>query len=116
MKKLVFLTPLIFILQSCYFDNEEDIYGPVSCDVSAVTFSNQVAPIINSSCATTGCHVSGGSGPGNFTVFSELIAKVNNGSFENRVLIQKTMPPNSPLPDCDLQILQAWIDNGAPND
>ena len=115
MKKLFFLSVLIFILHSCYYDKEEEIYGPVTCDVTDVTYSSHVAPIINSSCATTGCHVSGGSGPGNFTVFNELIAKVNNGSFENRVLIQQTMPPNSELSECDLQTLEIWINNGAPN-
>lgn len=74
-----------------------------------------VLPIINASCATTGCHVSGGNAPGDFTVFNELKSKVDNGSFEDRVLIQKNMPPNAQLSDCDLEILQAWLDSGALN-
>lgn len=115
MKKLIFLIIILFTLQSCYNDNEEDLYGPVLCDTADITYSEDVAPIINSSCATSGCHVAGGTGPGNFTVFSELLAKVNNGSFENRVLVQKTMPPGTALINCELDILQTWIDNGAPN-
>lgn len=113
-KSMVFLL-FILTLNSCYNDNEEEIYGPVTCDVSSLTYSTDVLPIINASCATTGCHVSGGNAPGNFANFNELKAKVTNGSFENRVLIQQNMPPNAELSECDLQILQAWLDNGALN-
>lgn len=113
-KKIVFILSIVFFY-SCYNDNEEELYGPVSCDVSAITYTNDVLPIINTSCATAGCHVSGGTGSGDFTNYTELKAKVDNGSFENRVLIQKNMPPSTPLTDCELQILQAWVDNGALN-
>lgn len=113
-KKIVFIF-LIVTCFSCYFDNEEELYGPVSCDVSNVTYSNDVVAIINSSCATTGCHVAGGSGPGDFTNYNELKAKVDNNTFQTRVLIDKTMPPSAPLSDCELSILQTWVDNGALN-
>jgi hypothetical protein len=116
MKKILLLFILTILLQSCYNDSEEAIYGVVDCDVTNVTYSTDVAPIINSSCATTGCHVSGGSGPGNFNDFNELSAKIADGSFQNRVLVQMTMPPSVPLQDCELDLIQAWIDNGALND
>ena len=115
MKKSTVFILFILTLYSCYNDNEEELYGPVSCDVSAITYTNDVLPIINTSCATAGCHVSGGTGPGDFTNYNELKVKVDNGTFQTRVLIDKTMPPNSPLSDCELQILQAWVDTGAPN-
>lgn len=116
MKKIFFLIVIALTLQSCYNDSEEAVYGVVDCDVTDVTFTTDVSPIINSSCATTGCHVSGGSGPGNFNDFNDLSSKIADGSFQNRVLVQMTMPPSVPLQDCELDILQAWIDNGAPND
>lgn len=115
MKKIFFLILISVSLQSCYNDSEEAIYGDVTCDVTDVTYTDDVAPIINSSCATTGCHVAGGSGPGNFNDFSDLAGKVSNGSFENRVLVQQTMPPDAPLQACELEILQAWLDSGANN-
>ena len=116
MKKTLVLILFGLSLYSCYNDNEEELYGPVSCDVSAVSYTNDVLPIINASCATSGCHVSGGTGPGDFSNYNDLKGKVDNGSFENRVLVQKNMPPSTPLSDCELAILQAWLDNGAPND
>lgn len=111
-KTLVFLISII-TFHSCYNDKVEDLYGPVTCDLSDITYTNDVAIIINSSCATTGCHVSGGTGTGNFTNFSELKSKVDNGTFATRVLNDKTMPPSTPLTECELLILQNWIDNGA---
>ncbi len=113
--RILFKILVLTLVSSCYNDNEEDLYGPINCDVSEVTYSVNVQPIINSSCATTGCHTSGGTAPGNFNNYNELKSKVDNGTFENRVLIQKTMPPNSPLSDCELETLQAWIDGGALN-
>lgn len=115
MRNSWFILLLIIVLQSCYYDKEEELYGPVLCDIIDVSYATDVEPIINSSCATSGCHVAGGSGPGNFTNFNELEAKVANGSFENRVINQRTMPPGTQLQDCELQILQVWIDNGALN-
>ena len=48
-------------LQSCYYDNEEELYpnGSAPCDTSNVTFSNSVMPVINQYCIS--CH--GGSFP-----------------------------------------------------
>lgn len=115
MKNKIYFILLSLILTSCYNDNEQDIYGEVTCDTTDVTFSNSIQPIIDSSCATTGCHVSGGTGSGDFTSFNGIQSKINNGSFENRVLVQKDMPPGTPLSDCDLELIQAWLDAGALN-
>lgn len=115
MKKISLLLLLSLSFTACYFDNEEELYGPVTCDVSSVTYATDIVPIINTSCATSGCHVAGGSGPGDFTTYTGLKAKVNNGSFENRVLVQKNMPPSGPLSDCTEAKLQKWIDDGALN-
>lgn len=115
MKRTLVYVITVLILQSCYFDNEEDLYGPVTCDLSNITYSSDVSIIINSSCATTGCHVPGGTGTGDFTNYTGLKAKVDNGTFETRVLNEKTMPPSTPLSQCELEILQNWLDNGALN-
>lgn len=115
MKKFISILIIATTLQSCYNDSEEYLYGPVTCDTTEISFSTDVTPIINSSCATTNCHVSGGSGPGDFTQFGDLKAKVDDSSFVNRVIEQRTMPPGTPLTDCEIQILQAWLDAGATN-
>lgn len=85
------------------------------CDNSDITFSGRIQPLISLNCASSpACHGSG-SGQGDFTTYAGVKAKVDNGTFENRVLIQKTMPPAGALSDCDLTALRGWLDAGAPN-
>jgi len=100
---------------ACYFDNELDLYGDVICNTEAVTYAEDIQPIIVARCATSGCHTAGGTGNGNFDTYSGLFQKVQNNSFENRVLIQRNMPPNGFLNDCEIETLQQWLNEGAPN-
>ncbi len=132
MKKIsVFFAIVIlsnFVLQtSCTKEKvnlEKDVVEiiPVSeCD-SLIALQNgryacQVKPIIIANCATSGCHVQGGSGPDDFNNYFAVKEKVDNGSFQSRVLDGPNwMPYDGPLPQDQLDVLQAWVDNGAPND
>ncbi len=116
---LALLLGISFIASSCYYDKEdvlyENYYAQNQCDTVNVSFSNDIMPIIQGNCATTGCHVQGGSGPGIFVNYNGMMEKVNNGSFEKRVLIEKNMPPSAPLSDCQQAIIRAWLKAGAPN-
>lgn len=102
------------IVSSCYKDNEEYLYGAVNCDTTAVSFSTDIFPIIQSSCSTVGCHVAGGSGSGTFENYDQVKAKVDDGKFKNRVIVLKDMPP-SPLTDCQILHITKWLNDGAPN-
>ena len=84
------------------------------CDSLNVTYTLTVKPIMDASCTTSGCH-SAGSGNGDYTTYAGLKAKVDNGSFKQRVLEDKNMPPGGPLSAETLEKLQCWLDAGAPN-
>jgi hypothetical protein len=103
----------------CYYDNEEELYqfyyDSNPCDTSAITFSGTVFPIIQGNCTTTGCHVAGGTGPGLMENYAQVKALVDNGKFEDRVLVRRDMPPSAPLTPCQIQHLTLWIDAGAPD-
>ncbi|NNC94999.1 MAG: hypothetical protein HKN92_05505 [Chitinophagales bacterium] len=103
--------------QGCYYDNVEDLFPGGVCDTTAVSFSADVQPIIDLKCATPGCHVAGGSPGIIMTNYAGIKAKVDDGSFENRALVQKNMPPSGSqdLTNCELDILTAWINAGAPD-
>lgn len=105
----------ITLLTACYYDKEELLYADDTCDSVGVSFSADIMPIINNSCATVGCHVQGGSGTGLLENYNQVLAKVNDGSFERRVTVQLDMPPSSPLSDCQLAHISQWISDGAPN-
>lgn len=106
-------TATITFLSSCYYDVESELYPNQNCEIPAtLVYATDVAPIIANSCGTAGCHVTGGTGIGNFETYEGVKAKVDDGSFENRTFVQKNMPP-TPLNTCDLELLQAWVAAGA---
>jgi len=86
--------------------------GKTKCDSLNTKFTAVIMPIIQANCATPNCHVSGFSF-GDFTTYDGVKAKVDNGSFNNRVIIQKNMPPSVPLPDSLLQKIDCWVQKGA---
>lgn len=110
---------LVAGLGGCYYDNEEELYPGRFCEVGVATdagyYAATVEPILQSRCAIPGCHVPGGTGPGDFNQYTEVKAKVDAGSFQQQVLQSRAMPPSGPLPSCELLKLQAWLDAGAPN-
>jgi hypothetical protein len=114
----MFLFGSMLMLSSCYYDNEEELYEYYNqqnvCDTTAVSFANDIMPMIQGNCVT-GCHVAGGSGNGIFENYAEVKAKVDNGSMNNRVVVARDMPPSGALTSCQILQMQAWILNGAPN-
>lgn len=88
-----------------------------TCDSSSVTYTNFVANVMSSNCTFSGCHNSGSSF--DLTTYASLKLKIDDGTFNNRVLVQKDMPPaysSGPvsLDACTLGKLKKWINNGAP--
>lgn len=104
-----------FFLVGCYFDKEDELYGNAECDLTAVSFSSHISPIVANSCAVSGCHVQGGSSGLILENYTQLKAKVDDGSFENRVLISQDMPPGTPLTECQIELIRTWLQAGAPN-
>jgi len=130
MKNFLYLVVLILgtsmLVLSCSRDKLEE--SEVECD-DTVTYSNIIKPIIDESCAYSGCHDGGaGIGPGDYTKFSGIVRDLNNGSFESRTINQKDspsigMPPdNSVYPESlkddltqeELDMIMCWLDNGYP--
>lgn len=86
------------------------------CDTTNVSFSGRIAPLLSTNCATSiGCH-SSGSANGSLTNYSEVRIFINNGLLVKRVITDRDMPVAAPLPDCEIEALIKWIDNGANDD
>ncbi|MDN5201378.1 hypothetical protein QQ008_08395 [Fulvivirgaceae bacterium BMA10] len=86
-----------------------------ACDENNFTFSGAVNAIIEKNCGNTvSCHGSGSTN-GDYTSYAGIKSKVDNGSFEQRVLTIGNMPPALPLQDCEMTILRKWLDDGALN-
>src|SRR5665647_457431 len=126
MKQLIINACLIFImgfgLTGCY----KDIILPEAAvdpdaPAQAVSFKNDVSPMVNTKCALSGCHVSGAHKPYMLTGIS--YEQIVNGGFVNTIVpkesiiykmingeMQQYIPSAS-----DRQKIYDWIRNGAPN-
>ena len=87
----------------------------------AVSFKNDVAPLVNTNCALSGCHVSGGHKP--YMTLDVSYQQIVNGGFVNTILpkesilyqmingeMQQYIPSAS-----DRQKIYDWIRTGATN-
>lgn len=111
------VTFFLFITTGCEYNNEEELYPSIECDTLNVSYAEDIEPIIENDCATSGCHVAGGTGNGRFDNYQRVKAKVDNGSMRKRVVENKDMPPpdEEPLTSCQIDKIDAWLDAGAPN-
>jgi len=115
MAKSLLLLLFAPLLESCYYDSEQKLYHIASVDCTKISakFSTDVMPIISSTCATPSCHNSTGVGGVVLQTYDQIKAKVDR--INQRVLVDKTMPPNGALTPSELNIIQCWINSGAPN-
>jgi hypothetical protein len=105
---------------SCYYDNTEELYPqPVECDTINVTYSQTIAPIMNTNC--NDCH-SGAAPPANVITdnYTDLKTIADDGRLWGSINHESgysPMPKDRPkMNDCDLKKINIWLDNGALND
>ncbi len=118
-KRIAPVTVLIFLLQSCYYDNVEDLYpNPPECDTTNVSYANDVWPVINGNC--TSCH-SGGAPQGNVSLedYDDIVVSADNGSLLCTIKHENGCSPmpkgGGKLGDCDIAKIEKWVNNGTPN-
>lgn len=124
MKRItILLIMLLGIVTGCYYDNEEKLYPELStgCDLSNVTFSGSVKPILQAACLS--CHsnaqaASSGSGI-KLENYADVKIQVQNGKLMGTIKhlsgFQAMPLGGEKLTDCEISKLQKWIDNGTLN-
>lgn len=80
---------------------------------AAVSYAAFVQPLFQSRCS--GCHAAGRSAAGAWTFNGHASILSTASSLRQVVLISKTMPRGGTLSVTELSSLQAWFDNGLPN-
>ena len=109
---------LFIAVQSCYYDVEEDFTEMTDCDTSSVTYSSTIVDIVSNRCYK--CHAAA-LNLGNVTLegYQKIKIYIDNGRLIgaiNRLPGFSPMPQNEAmLPDCDINKIETWINNGAPN-
>lgn len=118
--KMVICVLSVFLMASCYYDNEEYLYPGLpggQCDTTSVTYSGFVAPLLASNCNS--CHNE--STPNGNVILNNYIGLknvVNSGIFRKAINHEPGAPKmpqdGNKLPSCELSKIDAWINQGAP--
>ena len=118
---------LVLLVASCsreddIIKDETPVNKDTACDPSVVYFVNDIQPILNSSCAYSGCHdvVSHKDGVilssyDKVISTGEVKAGDPNGSELYEVIAKGEMPPSGALPTDQRQKIYDWIKQGAKN-
>jgi hypothetical protein len=76
---------------------------------SGTSFSTDIAPIIETNCAITGCH--NGTQFPDFRVFNNIRENAPN---IKTMTISRAMPENGTLTQAQINTISCWVDDGAP--
>ena len=126
MKKLFpwLLVGGLLALASCLADKAklpEPTPGPAVCDTVGLTYTVDIKPILDRSCATPGCHdAASAASPADNPLYDYATARAS--SLAGRVVcsIERTgncspMPRRqAPLPACEVAKIRAWVAAGCP--
>jgi cytochrome c553 len=133
MKRLFFFIPLILsttlilTTQSCYYDNEEELYPTnttttTTCDTTNAKFATFVKPLMDTKCASAGCHNAGAASAGaNLSSHTGIKNYITSqkaaflGSIKHSNAYSSMPKGASKLPDCDIKKLEVWINAGMQN-
>ena len=123
MKKLIVATVIVSamaLFAGCYYDKAEQVYPQQAvCDTTAVKYSQDIVAILSANCYS--CHSGTASAGGGFKLDSHgnLVVFVNNGKLLKAITHSagaSAMPKNMPkMPECNINKITAWINDGAPN-
>ncbi|MCU0384102.1 MAG: hypothetical protein MUF68_08545 [Cyclobacteriaceae bacterium] len=107
------ITCVWLLTQAC----THDIVVP---DSPQISFSEQILPIIASNCGRSGCH--DGGEEFSLRTFEEIRGNVTPGDARKSKLYKaitrlnvEPMPPDGPLTDQQINLIYAWVMQGAKN-
>jgi hypothetical protein len=91
-------------------DANKCFFGVYMTVTSGVSYSSSISPIIQTKCATASCH--NGSVVPDLRTFS--IIKANATKIKN-LTASRAMPPGNPLTPSEIELIDCWVSDGAPN-
>jgi len=117
-RNIGFLLGMIFILIACGGGDEDPMTE--TCDTADMTYTDDIASILNTSCAISGCHVEGGQSPELFSYVkvkehvdgdNKIIGAINH---EDGFVPMPYPVGSDKIDDCDIDKIEAWIADDAP--
>lgn len=128
MRKFIFFLPLLVTTVFVAACTSDVLPEPTElpCDDVMATYVTDIQPIVETSCAYSGCHL--GTAPGIYTSYEGLLPQLEAGSFRERVITMQAdenlgMPPNYAPTDRpqdltaeELKLIECWLDAGFPRE
>src|SRR5580765_2641990 len=111
MKRIVFILTIGIVMYACSKSSGGgEVITTPTC-TGTQSFTNDVNPIIQASCAISGCHAAGSfNGPGALTTYSQIF---NARSLIRTAIANGSMPKTGTLTTAQRNTIICWIDNGA---
>ncbi len=86
--------------------------------LDTITYVNQIKPILDKSCAYSGCHVVGYVW-GDYSSYDAMEKHLETGTFEKKVISTTSMPPSiapsgkpKSLSEDELLLIKCWAEQG----
>lgn len=119
MRKIICLLGMSLMF-ACESENLEDLREPRDCDTFDVAYQKDIKAILTDNCTGAGCH-NGPNGVGalDLSTYADTKTIADNGQLVGRIkgTTGNLMPPpgSNILTDCEIELISAWVSNGAPN-
>jgi uncharacterized membrane protein len=116
--KVLFVLIVFSTFSGCYYDVEEELYTTSECQTADMSYQNDILPIIQENCYV--CHAANVNF-GNITLegHQNLTVQANNGFLVGAIRHNEGFSPmpqnNSQLLECEIEKIESWINDGAPN-
>lgn len=125
----VFVAVGLLIVVMGYGCNSDQLDEPKpaeDCINYDATYDGEIKTIVDLNCAHSGCHISGGDAPGDFTTYNGMSSYMNDGGIRESVIVLRNDPENGMPPNWDtndgprdlteeeFKIMQCWINAGYP--
>jgi len=119
MRYIFVLILLMISLTGCYYDHANLVYPQPSCVLTNITYSTSVTGILKANCYS--CHSGAAAAGGGIALdsYNGVKTYVTNGQLMNSINHTGGIPAmplsGAQLSACEISSIQAWINNGTPN-
>jgi hypothetical protein len=117
---LIAFVTILFIVNACYYDNEEALYPSLSseCDTLNVTFYGKISPLLSNSCLSCHSNTTAAAAGNNIKLENYADVKTRLSSVSgsiNHTGNYSPMPKNgAKLNNCLIKQFDIWMAAGAP--
>lgn len=103
----------ILFVSACSSDSVTPLEAVEDTDCAPISYNTDIARIITANCGGSSCHGQDGRF-GDFTTYAKLKPQLDNGVFERKVLVTKSMPVGRRLSSADFEAVKCWVAQGYP--